>query len=148
MAVAAIVVAWWERDPTDKGAETEATRLRRDMQAICDACIPRAGVTSRAGEVYWWLREIAHLRDKCSRVRRRYTRCCRWRRGEEETVARVYESYREVRWSLKREIEESKKRALDGLRATLDSDTRGRPYRVVLNKLRPWTAPETEGIDL
>jgi hypothetical protein len=39
MAAAAIVVAWREGAPTDEGAEMEATRLRRDMQAACDACI-------------------------------------------------------------------------------------------------------------
>jgi hypothetical protein len=54
MAAAAIVVAWRERALTDEGAETEATWLRRDMQAVCDACMPRAGVIRRAREVYWW----------------------------------------------------------------------------------------------
>jgi hypothetical protein len=54
MASAAIVVAWREGAPTDEGADTEATRLRRDMQAVCDACMLRAGVTRRAREMYWW----------------------------------------------------------------------------------------------
>jgi hypothetical protein len=52
MAAATIVVAWREGAPIDEGAEMEATRLRRDMQAVCDACVPRAGVTRRAREVY------------------------------------------------------------------------------------------------
>jgi hypothetical protein len=73
MAAAAIVVAWREGAPTDEGAETEATRLRRNMQAVCDACMPRTGVTRRAREVYWWSEEIARLRGRCSRARRRYT---------------------------------------------------------------------------
>jgi hypothetical protein len=81
MAATAIVVAWRERAPPDEGAETEVTRLRRDMQTICDACMSRAGVTRRAGEVYWWLGEITRLRERCSRARCRYTHArCRKRR--------------------------------------------------------------------
>jgi hypothetical protein len=97
--------------------------------------------------VYWWSGEIARLRERCSRTRRRYTRARRRRRGDEETVARVYETNREARRSLKWAIGESKKRAWDELQATLDSDPWGRPYTVVLNKLRPWTPPVTEGMD-
>jgi hypothetical protein len=62
-------------------------------------------------------------------------------------VARVYENYREARRSLKRAIGELKKRAWHELQATLDSDPWGRPYRVVLNKLRPWWPSVTEGMD-
>jgi hypothetical protein len=79
------------------------------MQAVCDACMPQTGVTRRAREVYWWSEEIARLRGRCSRARRRYTRARRRRRGDEETVARVYETYREAWRSLKRAIGESKK---------------------------------------
>jgi hypothetical protein len=71
MAAAAIVVARREGVPTDERTETEATRLRRDMQAVCDACMPRAEITRRAGEVCWWSGEIARLRERCSRSRRR-----------------------------------------------------------------------------
>jgi hypothetical protein len=62
-------------------------------------------------------------------------------------VARVYETYREARRSLKQAMGESKKRAWDELQAILDFDPWGRPYRVVLNKLRPWWPPVTEGMD-
>jgi hypothetical protein len=65
----------------------------------------------------------------------------------EETAARVYETYREARRSLKRAIGESKKRAWNELQATLDSDPWRRLYRVVLNKLRPWAPPATKGMD-
>jgi hypothetical protein len=111
------------------------------MKAVCDEYMPRGGVTRRAREVYWWSGEIARLRERCSRARRRYTQARRRRRGDKETVARVYKIYREAQWSLKWTIWESKKRAWDELQATLDSDPWGRPYTVVLNKLRPWALP-------
>ena len=49
MAAAAIAVAWSEESPTDEDAEAGATRLRRDLHAICDSCIPRSGIREEAG---------------------------------------------------------------------------------------------------
>ena len=43
MAAAAIAVAWSEESPTDEDAEAGATRLRRDLHAICNSCMPRSG---------------------------------------------------------------------------------------------------------
>jgi hypothetical protein len=118
MAAVAIVVAWRERAPTDEGARTEAILLRRDMQGGPVRCIGGRG----------------RLRD-CERGAVEPDTCtpeyAAGGGGDEETVVRVFESYREARRSLKRAIEESKKREWDELQATLDSDPWGRSYRVV-----------------
>ncbi|XP_033360707.1 uncharacterized protein LOC117239317 [Bombus vosnesenskii] len=114
MAAAAIAVAWLEKSRADEDAEAGATRLRRDMHAICDSCMPRS--------------------------RRR-------RRVDEDTVARLYEAYSEARRLLQRAIKEAKRRAWGELLASLDSDPWGRPYKLVLNKLRPWAPPLTESMD-
>ena len=52
MAAAAIAVAWSGGSPTDEDAEAGATRLRRDLHAICDSCMSRSGAPRRAGAVY------------------------------------------------------------------------------------------------
>ena len=78
MAAAAIAVAWSEESPIDEDAEAGATRLRRDLHAICDSCMPRPGAPRRGGAVYWWSEEIARLRETCIYARRRYTRSRRW----------------------------------------------------------------------
>ncbi|XP_050493834.1 uncharacterized protein LOC126875153 [Bombus huntii] len=70
-----------------------------------------------------------------------------WRRVDEDTVARLYEAYSEARRLLQRAIKEAKRRAWGGLLASLDSDPWGRPYKLVLNKLRPWAPPLTESMD-
>ena len=78
MAAAAIAVAWSEESPTNEDAEAGETRLRRDLHAICDSCMPRPGAPRRGGAVYWWSEEIARLREACIYARRRYTRSRRW----------------------------------------------------------------------
>ena len=44
-------------------------------------------------------------------------------------------------------MKEAKRRAWGELLASLDSDPWGRPYKMVLNKLRPWAPPATESMD-
>jgi hypothetical protein len=62
-------------------------------------------------------------------------------------VAHLYDAYRKARRPLQRAIKEAKRRAWDELLTTLDSDPWGRPYRLVLNKLRPWAPPTTVNMD-
>ena len=52
-------------------------------------------------------------------------------------MARLYEVYREARRPLQRAIKEAKRRPWGELLASLDADSWGRPYKMVLNKLRP-----------
>ena len=65
---------------------------------------------------------------------------------DEATVARLYEAHREARRPLQRAIKETKKRAWGVLLASLDADSFGRPYKMVLNKLRSWD-DTTESMD-
>ena len=66
---------------------------------------------------------------------------------DEATVARLYKAYREARRPLQRAIKEAKRRAWDEFLVSLDSDPWWRPYKIVLNRLRPWAPPATEGMD-
>ena len=147
MVAAAITVAWSEESPTDENAEAGATPLRRDLHAICDSCMPRSGAPRRAGAGYWWTEGIASLCEACIRAQRRYTRSHRRRREDEATVARLHEAYREAWRPLQRVIKEAKRRAWGELLASLDAVPWGRPYKMVLNKLRPWAPPTTESMD-
>jgi hypothetical protein len=146
MLAAAIAVAWWEESPADDDTVAGAIRLRRDMHAICDSCMPQSGAPRRDGTVYWWSEEIARFREARIRAPRLYTRSRRKRRVNEATVVRLYGTYRGAQMPLQGAIKEAKRRAWDELLATLDSDPWGRPYRMVLNKLHPWAAPATESM--
>jgi hypothetical protein len=52
MTAAAMAVAWAEEPPADEEMEAGAARLRCNLQAISDSCIPRSGAPRRAGAVY------------------------------------------------------------------------------------------------
>jgi hypothetical protein len=97
MTTAAMAVAWAEEPPAHEETEAGAARLRRDLHAICNSCMPRSGASRCAGAVYWWSEEIAHLREACIRARRRYTRSRRRRREDESTMAYLYDAYRKAR---------------------------------------------------
>lgn len=85
-----------ERKPEDGPVDQIAVALRRDMEAICDASMPRAGPLGW-GEgrrnAYWWTAEIAELRTRCTRARRRFTRARRKRSLRNEDVAGAYWAY-------------------------------------------------------
>ena len=147
MAAAAIAVAWSEESPNAEDAEAGATRLRRDLHAICDSCMPRSEDPRRAGAEYWRSEGSASFREVCIRAMRRYTRSRRRRQENEATVARLYEAHREARRPLQRAIKEAKRRAWGELLASLDADPWGRSYKMVLNKLRPWAPPTTDSMD-
>ena len=62
-------------------------------------------------------------------------------------MARPYEAYRKARRPVQQTIKEAKRRAWDKPMASLVSDLWGRPYKMVLNKLRTWAPPATESMD-
>ena len=123
------------------GSDPAEARLACDLQFVY------AAIRGRAGAVYWWSEGSARLREACIRARRRYTRSRHRRREDEATVARLYEAYREAWRPLQRAIKEAKRRTWGELLASLDADPRGRPYKIVLNKLRLWAPPATESMD-
>ena len=82
LRTAATVAAWnWEAPmtQTETSVEEETENLRRDMTAICDASMPRTTLgTGRSRAVHWWTPDIAELRARCVRARRRYLRARCW----------------------------------------------------------------------
>jgi hypothetical protein len=91
---------------------------------------------------YWWTEEIARMREFCVRARRIYTRARRriLRRSDEE-ICRCYEEYREAKRALQQEIRIAKARSWAELIEAVESDPWGRPYKVVMKRLRPPAPP-------
>jgi hypothetical protein len=88
MAASAMTIGWSEESPTDEDAEEGTIRLRRDMHAIYNSCMP--GAPRRAGAVYWWSEEIARFREACIPSWCQYTRSRRRRQVDGATVAHLY----------------------------------------------------------
>jgi hypothetical protein len=141
---AAIVQAWLPVPGGMVAVETEASRLRENMTRICDAAMPRAKPLPPKRSVYWWNAELAQLRDDCVAARRQYMRQRRRRQTDENEERRLYEAYKASKLgfsvAIGHAIEASRAEFLE----TLNDDPWGRPYKLVRNKLRPWTPPLTQ----
>jgi hypothetical protein len=126
---AAVTVSAWNWDARasqEGGIDQEAESLQRDMSAACDASMPPSIPGGGARIAYWWTEEIAELR----RARRK-------RRRDEEEISCCYEGYREKRRALQQQIQNAKARSWMELVKSVESDPWGRPYRLVMKKLRP-----------
>ena len=127
----------WTRTPEEpaRDVDWEAKRFQQTMKAICNAAMPRVRPSGRSA-VHWWTPQIAEMRAACWRKRRQYMRARRKRVRDEAREEELYAIYREASHLLKRAIKESKTRSWDSFLDTLNRDPWGRPYRLVLGKIR------------
>lgn len=117
-------------------AEAGAERLVESVTAACDMGLPpRSTYPGGRTPVYWWNGSIAAARTECVRRRRLWTRS-RGRRFDGVTTASAEAEYREARKALKRCIREAKAKCWAELVKSVDDDPWGKPYKVVLKKLR------------
>lgn len=138
------VGVWSKRSSENSSLGEEVEWLRRSITDACDTSMPRVKPNRRKA-AYWWLSEIADLRRNTVRTRRLYTRARR--RGDQTEVEERYQEYREARKSLRNAVRDAMSKAWEELLLTLDEDPWGRPYKIVLDKLRPWPPPKTESMD-
>ena len=101
-------------------AEEEAEEVMKRVTAACDATMTRESSTNRHPSVYWWNDEIATFRKKCILARRAVLRS--HRKG--------------IRVSYVKAIEASKTKCCKELQQEVDSDPWGKPYKVVVKRLK------------
>ncbi|CAB0041231.1 unnamed protein product, partial [Trichogramma brassicae] len=95
------------------------------------------GDRRRREPVYWWNDSIEECRRSCLRLRRRAQRA---RGRADETICR--EEFADARRRLHRAIKASKRLCWRQLCDEADCDVWGKPYRVVMSRLRaPRTSP-------
>lgn len=140
--MASIVAAVWTHIPSERDPSAEEAWIRATVTRACDAAMPRVKRTPRRS-TYWWNEEIAQMRRTAIRRGRRVRR----RRGSLEDQEAATEEYRNARRELKNGIRKAKTKAWDELLSTLQEDPWGKPYRLVLNRLRPWAPPTTERLE-
>ncbi|XP_076301658.1 uncharacterized protein LOC143219640 [Lasioglossum baleicum] len=134
----------------ERGPEEGAAWFRGALQMICDAAMPRVRACPPRKSVYWWSGELAELRSLAGQARRRYVRARRrhFLGGDSEsTVDGLYREYRSSAEGLKHAITAAKAKAWSELLLTLRDDPWGRPYRMVLGKLRPRAPPVAETME-
>jgi len=124
-----------ENDPVADPSNEEADKLVRHVTGACDLslrrCCPGA---DRRPPVYWWSQEIAEARAACVRARRVKTRCRA--RGDLGATSAAEGDLRTARSTLKRLIRAAKGKCWDEMIQSVDSDPWGKPYKLVMKKLR------------
>jgi hypothetical protein len=87
LQVAATGAAWnWDARDVSK-VRTVDDDLQKQMKVVCDAAMPRVSKNKNARRtMYWWIPEIAKLREQRNQARRRFARTQRrrWTRNAEE----------------------------------------------------------------
>ncbi|XP_076302496.1 uncharacterized protein LOC143220793 [Lasioglossum baleicum] len=143
--LAAVHVADWPSRPAGD-VEAQVTDLQRAVTEACVVSMPRVPKRPRRS-VYWWDERLTVHRVRANRARRRYTRARR-RVGdhlEEEVALRT--DYRRADKSLLRAIKRARAAQWNELLETLYRDAWGRPYRVVLGRMRRWAPPLIESME-
>ncbi|KAL4131252.1 hypothetical protein QTP88_008590 [Uroleucon formosanum] len=151
--LAGLVLAEWleQGGPQDwQDAERGATALRSRISAACDFAFPtRRTPNPRKPPVHWWNADIEALRADCTKAKRRMTRMTarvsRLRRRQtlefneeraDAELAATNSAYREAKKQLKTAILRSKRTCWKELISSVDADPFGKPYKLVMRKLR------------
>lgn len=117
--------------------EAEVDRLQQEVTTVCNMAMVKVNktITTRKA-MYWWSEEIKNLRAHCIGMKRAYTREKRRKRNREEDIEHKYENWKDAKKSLRQAITKAKERAWQELIDTIDDDPWGRPYQIVLKKLK------------
>ncbi|KAI4473466.1 hypothetical protein M0802_016102 [Mischocyttarus mexicanus] len=144
---AALISADWTKPAGTLGADAWVQWLRSSLKRVCDIAMPRVGPRSGGRRmVHWWCEEVAARRRDANAARRRWTRARGKNRGG-DVLAELREGCRATNRALKLAIAKAKERSWRELLSSVDSDPWGRPYRLVMGKLRAAAAPLTETLE-
>lgn len=147
-----LIAAWLDgghrRDAQD--AEAGARTLRSRIATACDFALPKRRIAKPGKRpVHWWNAEIANLRAECTRTKRtkvrmvaRISRLRERDAGDFDEVRanaeleRTNDAFTTAKKQLKHAISRSKKACWNELIASVDNDPFGKPYKLVMRKLR------------
>ena len=113
-------------------AEEKTQSLSRAITAACNASMSTRSNPRGRSLVYWWSEDIATICRECLRARGLHQRAARGTTCEELRVA-----YERKRRELKTAIKMVKRKCWRDLCKEADSDPWGRPYKAVMNKIKP-----------
>ncbi|XP_032689018.1 uncharacterized protein LOC116852607 [Odontomachus brunneus] len=159
-----------EGPPEAESPEVYAKWLQERLQEACDLAATRTRKCFAKHQVYWWNAAIEALRRECVNKRRSLIRLNRRstrhkkragspgragqhqpspsrnpRREPDELTSRLAEeAYKEAKRNLHKEIARAKTEAWHELINSIEADSWGLPYRLVLKKLKGASSAVTE----
>lgn len=141
----------------DRSALEYASWIGCAVTRACDMAAPRTGRPARRRNSYWWGPRLAELRRRCIRAKRALTKCnSRLRRRthgsmdipDDDRRTELGRIYKLARKELREAIRLAKLNAWNELLASVEADIWGRPYLLVLGRLRRSSPCLTESLDI
>lgn len=112
----------------------ESCEYIRAVHLACEAAMSKKNRTNFKKEPNpWWSDEISTLRKKLNKSRRLYQRAKKKDKSNSKILEEEYKNYRK---KLKYKIEDGKKAAWKALCEEVEKDIWGRPYKVIMNKIK------------
>lgn len=117
---------------TTNSAQEEAEEVMRRVALACDATMMRKRRNNDHPPTYWWNDDTAKCRQESIKARRKATRA-----RKKPNYRDLKESYNVARLNLNKAIKNSKTQCWQELREEVECDPWGRPYKVVMKKVKP-----------
>ncbi|XP_026824795.1 uncharacterized protein LOC113561791 [Ooceraea biroi] len=115
--------------------DARAADLVEKVTDICDVVMQRVRRPPNRRRVHWWTPVIAKARRSANAARRKYTRARKGKNVSKINTTRL--AYVNARKEYRNKILKAQQEAWQNLLAQVNADLWGRPYRVVLQRLRP-----------
>jgi len=141
--VGLLLARWVRPDPHVPSPTPDqlADSFERVVSDACNYALPARSESRFKPPVPWWNEEIAEGRRNCTKKRRALKRAVARTTPtsgpsgtEQHEKART--EYKEAKYVLKKSIRKSKSECWRDLIQSVDSDPWGKPYKVVMNKLK------------
>ncbi|XP_025265399.1 uncharacterized protein LOC112639325 [Camponotus floridanus] len=111
-----------------------ASWIQDTLTMACDYTMPRAKPVKKS-TVYWW-NSIKDLRKVCLTSRRHWQRAKSKASTLDIRLRELEESYRTNKKKLRNAIKQAKSNAWNELISTIENDSWGLPYKIVLKRIR------------
>lgn len=145
LTAAMITKDWLCPQPVLCDSEEAAARLVQLLEEACDVAAPRVRTLPEKRQTYWWNKELAEGRKVCITLRRLMVKFRRQKNTIEAERSRV--ELRQAQRKLRAMIAAAKDKAWKELLASLQQDPWGRPYRLVLKRLKGAAVAVTESLE-
>lgn len=104
-------------------SNTSPEGFHTKMEELCGECMPKIEKRRNTNAKYWWNEDLAQLRSKCLRKRRRYTRGVKNNNAEIEVI---WEEYVQAKKDLQNTIPSSKSKEWKKVCDKVDRDIWGK----------------------
>ena len=112
-------------------ANAKATQLTNAITNACSTTMVERLLDTRRPPAYWWTERIAQLRRKCHHARRKHQRA--W---GTEAYPTLHGKYLDARKQFKYAIKMRKRQCWKELCEEINLDPWGRPYKIVMKRLK------------